>query len=88
VSGSSFGFIVRAEEWQEPKDRRDLPLRTVTDAELFDVSPVTYPAYPQTSVTARSIEDVVKSLHVVESMSLRNRLRVRVAIERAKAWAS
>jgi HK97 family phage prohead protease len=87
VSGSSFGFIVRAEEWQEPKDKRDLPLRTVTEAELFDVSPVTFPAYPETSVTARSIEDVVKSLQVVEAMGLRNRLRARIAIERAKAWA-
>jgi HK97 family phage prohead protease len=88
VSGSSFGFIVRAEEWQEPKDRRDLPLRTVTDAELFDVSPVTFPAYPQTSVTARSLEDVVKSLQVVEAMGIRRRLQVRIALERAKAWAS
>ncbi len=30
-------------------------MRTLTDVELFDVSIVTYPAYPQTSAEARSM---------------------------------
>lgn len=86
VSGSSFGFLIRAEEWQEPKDKRDLPLRTITEAELFDVSPVTYPAYPETSVTARSVEDAVKALQVVEAIGVRDRIRWQLEIERAQAW--
>jgi HK97 family phage prohead protease len=55
VSGSSFGFIVEEDEWDEREVKKGkLPLRTIRKAALFDVSPVTYPAYPQTSVSARS----------------------------------
>lgn len=57
VSGSSFAFRVEDEgaQWDETEVKKGkLPLRTITRAELFDVSPVTYPAYPQTSVSARS----------------------------------
>lgn len=86
VSGSSFGFIVMAEEWQEPKDQRDLPLRTITEVELFDVSPVTFPAYPQTSVTARSIEDAVRARQVFGAVAVRRLHQARIGIEKAKAW--
>lgn len=55
VSGSSFGFIVEEDDWDEREVKKGkLPLRTIKKASLFDVSPVTYPAYPQTSVSARS----------------------------------
>lgn len=59
VSGSSFAFRVEDDEWEEGKTdkksgTRTLPLRRIRKVELFDVSPVTYPAYPQTSVSARS----------------------------------
>jgi len=53
VDQMSFGFIVRREEWDETGD---MPLRTIFDAELFDVSPVTFPAYPSTEVALRSLE--------------------------------
>ena len=50
VSQMSFGFVVRDEKWQpgEPD------LRTILDVDLFDVSVVTYPAYPQTDAAVRS----------------------------------
>lgn len=54
VSQSSFGFQVVREEWTMPENRADLPLRTILEARLFDVSPVTYPAYEETSVEART----------------------------------
>lgn len=55
VTGSSFAFRVDEDEWDEtPIKKGGLPIRTILRAELFDVSPVTYPAYPQTSVSARS----------------------------------
>jgi HK97 family phage prohead protease len=54
VNQSSFGFTVVREEWQEAENRAALPLRTILEARLFDVSPVTYPAYEETTAEARS----------------------------------
>jgi Escherichia/Staphylococcus phage prohead protease len=55
VDQSSFGFIVGGgnDEWVEDDEGR--LIRTIHRvAELFDVSPVTFPAYRDTSVGARS----------------------------------
>lgn len=55
ISQSSFGFIVGEDEW-EKKDNNNL--RTITKvARLYDVSPVTYPAYPETNAAVRSMEN-------------------------------
>jgi HK97 family phage prohead protease len=53
ISQMSFAFIARKQEWD---DTTDPPLRTILDVELFDVSVVTYPAYPDTSAAVRSLE--------------------------------
>lgn len=56
VDGSSFAFAVEQstdEEW-DYSDRAKLPLRTIKRATLYDVSPVVYPAYDATSVSARA----------------------------------
>jgi HK97 family phage prohead protease len=53
VTGCSFAFIVAADEWAQATqaDGRTVVTRTITKiAKLLDVGPVTYPAYPQTSV--------------------------------------
>lgn len=52
ISQMSFAFQVMAEEWEENED--ELPLRTLKKLRLFDVSPVTYPAYEGTDVGVRS----------------------------------
>ncbi len=52
VSQMSFGFEMVADEWDESGKT---PLRTLRQVNLFDVSPVTFPAYPQTSVKARTM---------------------------------
>jgi len=55
ISQMSFGFRVLREEWDEkPKT----PVRTLHEVELFDVSPVTFPAYTQTKVAVRSADQV------------------------------
>jgi phage head maturation protease len=51
VSGMSFGFRVTKQEWDESGD---ILKRKILEVELFDVSPVTYPAYPQTDVALRA----------------------------------
>lgn len=57
VTGSSFIFRTIKEEWTEPVDESDeLPLRRVLEAELYELGPVTFPAYEDStaSVGARS----------------------------------
>ncbi len=55
VDQMSFAFRVMpgGDTWQ--MDGNDL-VRELTDVELFDVSVVTYPAYPETTVAVRSID--------------------------------
>ena len=50
VSQGSFAFDVRTEQWTQDRPR---PLRELIDLNLYDVSPVTYPAYSDTEVYAR-----------------------------------
>lgn len=54
VTGSSFGFIAKRDQWTENADGS--VTRTILEFdELSDVSPVTYPAYPATSSGVRSL---------------------------------
>lgn len=54
VTGSSFGFTVKTDEWTRPDKPGELPLRTIKEVEwLRDVGPVTFPAYEETTVQAR-----------------------------------
>lgn len=52
VTQMSFGFRTVKDKW-ETQDNNDI--RTLIEVDLFDVSPVTYPAYPQTDVALRSL---------------------------------
>ena len=52
VSHFSFGFETIRDEWDWTD--RNMPVRTLLEVKLHEVSPVTFPAYPQTSAEARS----------------------------------
>jgi uncharacterized protein len=61
VDQMSFGFVVRrypdgsrGSMWVEENGE---DIRILTDVELFDVSPVTFPAYPDTEVGLRSLAE-------------------------------
>ena len=57
LNSMSFGFICVDESWSVMPD--GTKLRTVSDADLFDVSVVTYPAYKSSSVgVARSLRSL------------------------------
>src|SRR6056297_3563226 len=57
IDQSSFQFTVEKEEWDESGD---VPVRTIVKvAELFDVSPVTFPWYPDTESGLRSGKDIL-----------------------------
>lgn len=51
VSQASFGFLMRKDTWDE--ESGPLPIRTLLDVKLLDVSPVTYPAYAATDTVAQ-----------------------------------
>jgi HK97 family phage prohead protease len=56
IDGSSFTFIARGQKWNETtKDGVTTYLREITDCDVMDVSPVTYPAYESTSVSVRTM---------------------------------
>ena len=55
ITQQSFGFTIEADSWDGLDT--ESPVRTIEKVrELFDVSPVTYPAYPDTQVALRSLK--------------------------------
>lgn len=52
VDAMSFGFDAKKVEWDETDKLKDT--RTLLDVDLFEVSPVVWPAYPATTISARS----------------------------------
>lgn len=52
VRGSSFAFRTIADVWEENEDAIH---RTLREVQLYDVSPVTRPAYPDTTSALRSL---------------------------------
>lgn len=52
IDGMSFGFRAREQEWIEREGENEL--RRLIDVELIEVSPVTFPAYADTSIAKRS----------------------------------
>lgn len=58
VNQCSFGFYTVADKWAKIDGEW---VRTLLECELFDVSPVTYPAYPQTDVAVRSLKAAQES---------------------------
>jgi HK97 family phage prohead protease len=52
IDQSSFAFVAVKQTWREEGDQL---IREIEDVDLYDVSPVTYPAYEGTSVSARSM---------------------------------
>jgi HK97 family phage prohead protease len=56
ITQSSFAFTIKEQSWTDSTKYGTMGKRTITMIdELFDVSPVTYPAYADTEADARSI---------------------------------
>jgi HK97 family phage prohead protease len=56
VNQSSYSFRVKegGDQWTQPRRAGELPLRTITEFELLrDISPVTFPAFEETTAEAR-----------------------------------
>ena len=73
VDQSSFSFTVGkdGQEWNETRDGDGPTIFTRTIkkvSRLYDVSPVTYPAYPDATVALRSLQDFQKQTTPPEPM--------------------
>lgn len=56
LTGSSFAFAINGKDGQRFEKGKDFDVRHITDVNLYDVGPVTYPAYEGTSTALRSGE--------------------------------
>lgn len=57
VSGMSFMFQIRKQEWIFSDDAKVLDRRVITDVDLYEAGPVVFPAYEETSVGLRSLAE-------------------------------
>jgi HK97 family phage prohead protease len=57
ISGMSFGFVVVRQEWDESGE---IPLRTILEVELREVSIVSEPAYDGATIALRSLDSARK----------------------------
>jgi HK97 family phage prohead protease len=56
ITQSSFAFTIKEQKWSDSTKYGTMGKRTITIIEdLYDVSPVTYPAYADTEADARSV---------------------------------
>lgn len=81
ISGMSFMFTVDGEQWDALES--DHPTRTITSiGKVFEVSAVTFPAYEQTSISARDKETLDSAKSALESARAEEERRSK--IERLK----
>ena len=66
VDAMSFGFRVIKDSWRKDK-AEEYDHRTLEDVELYEVSPVVWPAYPDTSIAVRSQEQFHRELEAEEA---------------------
>jgi HK97 family phage prohead protease len=99
VTGSSFSFSIESdddEEWVPPAQRGGMPLRIIKRAKVYDVGPVTFPAYVQAEASARSLAKAteiteaerraVEAAEAAKPADVKEREALRAALETAKAW--
>ena len=72
VDGVSFGFSMLKQEWDEADP--DNVVRTVTKAKLLEISPVAFPAYPDSQVAARSHDPYQEHMELKGRQERRQRL--------------
>lgn len=77
ITGMSFGFRVQSENWDESGD---VPVRTILKADLIEVSAVAFPAYPETSIAMRSLEEARKEHRRKNFNAAAKRLRMKMTL--------
>lgn len=81
ISGMSFGFRVTKDEWDETGD---VPARTIRQVELYEVSAVAFPAYGDTSIALRSLDEARKEQRKSNFTAAASRIAARKASAEAR----
>lgn len=81
VSQMSFGFscMPGGQDWAEDED--GVMIRTITEVKLYDVSPVTFPAYTATDIAVRAL-DAYRAAHPKPVKTPLNLLRAKEMLAR------
>lgn len=76
ITGMSFGFIVTKETWDETGE---MPTRTIHAVDLREVSVVAFPAYEETSIALRSLDEARKQKGLHNHTAASRRIAARKA---------
>ncbi|ABR33092.1 HK97 family phage prohead protease [Clostridium beijerinckii] len=69
VDGSSFGFRCNDDVWSKVQyEGKEIYKRSIVEADLFEVSPCTFPAYDSSDMCCRSLETFKESLNQKENL--------------------
>lgn len=78
ISGMSFGFMVTKQSWDETGD---IPIRTIQAVDLFEVSVVAFPAYDDTSIAMRSLDEARKDQRRKNFNAMAQRRRLKADLD-------
>jgi HK97 family phage prohead protease len=79
LTGSSFAFIVTDEDWRK-EDKQEI--REIRGVQLFDVGPVTYPAYEATTTNLRDSDGALESYRQWQTAQRARRIRAEILQKR------
>lgn len=69
IHGQSFAFTIKEDKWDFGDEETDIPHREILSiGKLYDVGPVTYPAYEATTIEAKAAGDVLNELRTYRSV--------------------
>jgi hypothetical protein len=78
ITGMSFGFNVTKQSWDETGD---IPTRTIQAVDLHEVSVVAFPAYPDTTIALRSLDEARRERRQHNFSAAAQRLRMKVSLD-------
>lgn len=78
IQGTSFGFRALKETWDETTEP---PTRTIHEAELREISPTSDPAYSDTTIALRSLDEARKERRSQNFNAAAIRLRMKTTLD-------
>lgn len=78
ITGMSFGFSVTKQTWDETGE---IPTRTIQAVDLREVSVVAFPAYDDTSIALRSLDEARKEQKRKNFSAAAQRLRMKTTLD-------